>query len=150
MDFPDGSFDILWAEGSIYIIGFERGLREWKRLLKPEGFLVAAEVAWLCPDPPREVLDFWKANYPGIRTIPETLEQISDCGYRRIDHFVLPEDAWWVGYYGPVEKRLQALREKYREDPEALAVLEEEEKEIDMYRRYSEWYGSVFFAMQKE
>ena len=40
MDFPDASFDIVWAEGSIYIIGFERGLREWRRLLKTDGFLV--------------------------------------------------------------------------------------------------------------
>ncbi len=25
MDFPDGSFDIVWAEGSIHVIGFKRG-----------------------------------------------------------------------------------------------------------------------------
>ncbi|MFX1563208.1 MAG: class I SAM-dependent methyltransferase [Promethearchaeota archaeon] len=40
MDFPDASFDIIWAEGSISSIGFERGLKEWRRLLKPRGFLV--------------------------------------------------------------------------------------------------------------
>ena len=40
MDFPDESFDIIWSEGSIYAIGFERGLREWRRLLKPGGFIV--------------------------------------------------------------------------------------------------------------
>ena len=40
MDFPDESFDIIWAEGSIWVIGFEKGLKEWRRLLKPSGFLV--------------------------------------------------------------------------------------------------------------
>ena len=40
MDFPDESFDIVWAEGSIYAIGFERGLQEWKQLLKPGGSMV--------------------------------------------------------------------------------------------------------------
>ncbi|MCK4388191.1 MAG: class I SAM-dependent methyltransferase, partial [Dehalococcoidia bacterium] len=40
MDFPDESFDIIWAEGSISRIGFERGLKEWRRFLKPNGFLV--------------------------------------------------------------------------------------------------------------
>jgi len=35
MNFDTESFDIIWSEGSIYIIGFESGLREWKRLLKP-------------------------------------------------------------------------------------------------------------------
>jgi ubiquinone/menaquinone biosynthesis C-methylase UbiE len=149
MEFPDESFDVLWAEGSIYIIGFEKGLREWARFLKPDGYLVASEVVWLRSDPPQEIREFWQANYPGIRTIPENLEQVAACGYRLIGLFTLPEDAWWVGYYGPVEKRLEGLRKKYRDNPEALAVLDEEQKEIDMYRRYSEWYGSVFFVMQK-
>ena len=71
------------------------------------------------------------------------------CGYEVIGHFILPEDAWWVGYYDPLEKRIQRLRKKYREDPEALAVLDAERTEIDMYRNYSQWYGSVFFLMQK-
>lgn len=31
MPFTDESFDIIWAEGSIYLIGFERGLDEWRR-----------------------------------------------------------------------------------------------------------------------
>jgi ubiquinone/menaquinone biosynthesis C-methylase UbiE len=150
MDFPDASFDIIWAEGSIYIIGFARGLTEWRRFLKPAGYLVASEVAWLRPDPPEELARFWQENYPAIRTISENLEAIPACGYAVIGHFILPEDAWWVGYYGPVEKRLERLRKKYRDNPEALAVLEQEEKEIDMYRRYSDWYGSVFFVMQKE
>jgi ubiquinone/menaquinone biosynthesis C-methylase UbiE len=40
MKFPNDSFDIIWAEGSIYIIGFERGLREWARFLRTNGFFV--------------------------------------------------------------------------------------------------------------
>jgi len=149
MAFPDESFDIIWAEGSIYLIGFEKGLTEWRRFLKPAGYLVAGEVAWLRQDPPEELSLFWKENYPGIRTIPENLSLIPACGYEVIGHFTLPEDAWWVGYYGPVEKRLQGLRNKYSDNPEALAVLDAEQTEIDMYRKYSEWYGSVFFLMQK-
>ena len=39
MKFPDENFDLIWAEGSIYVIGFARGLREWKRFLKPGGYL---------------------------------------------------------------------------------------------------------------
>jgi hypothetical protein len=27
LNFPDASFDVIWAEGSIYIIGFENGLK---------------------------------------------------------------------------------------------------------------------------
>lgn len=30
MAFEKESFDMIWAEGSIYIIGFQRGLRQWR------------------------------------------------------------------------------------------------------------------------
>lgn len=150
MAFPDESFDIIWAEGSIYIFGFERGLTEWRRFLKPEGYLVANEVTWLRPDPPAELSAFWQENYPGIKTIPENLSLIPACGYEIIGHFVLPEDAWWVDYYNPLEKRLQRLREKYSDDPKALEVLGVEQAEIELFRKYHEWYGAVFFVMRKE
>ena len=39
MEFPDESFDIIWSEGSIFPVGFEKGLQEWKRFLKPGGYM---------------------------------------------------------------------------------------------------------------
>jgi hypothetical protein len=32
---------------------------------------------------------------------------------------------------------------------EALEVFHAEQKEIEMYRKYSEWYGADFFVLQK-
>ena len=32
LDYPDESFDLVWAEGSIFIIGFDQGLEDWRRL----------------------------------------------------------------------------------------------------------------------
>ena len=149
IDFPGESFDIIWAEGSIYIMGFERGLKEWQRLLKPKGFLVVHEMTWLRPNPPQEIHDYWKTLYPGIGTVHEKIDHIEGCGYDLLGHFTLPDDAWWYEYYGPLEKRIKRLRKKYVDDPTAMAQLEEEQKEIEMYRKYHEWYGSVFFIMQK-
>jgi SAM-dependent methyltransferase len=149
MKFPAGSFDIIWGEGSIYIMGFERGLKEWRQLLKPNGFMVVHEVCWLQPDPPQEIYKYWKELYPAIKTIPDYLELIPGCGYKLIGHFTLPEDAWWIEYYGPLEERIQMLREKYADNLQALRELDGEQKEIDMYKKYYEWYGSVFFVMQK-
>jgi len=62
----------------------------------------------------------------------------------------LPEDAWWSEYYEPLEKRIEQLRMKYINDPEALSVLDKEQWEIDMFKKYCEWYGSAFFIMQKK
>ena len=146
--FPDGSFDVVWAEGAIYIIGFEKGLTAWRRLLKSPGFLVVHEMCWLRPDPPAEIRDYWVRMYSGITTVPENIEMIHRSGYDLIGHFTLPEDAWWIEYYGPLEDRLQSFRVKYADDRKALAAIEEEQREIDMYRKYQRWYGSVFFVME--
>lgn len=149
MDFPDENFDVIWGEGSIYIIGFERGLKEWRRFIKPRGYLVVNEMTWLKSNPPKEILDFWEECYPAISPISENMKMISSCGYRLIGHFPLPEEAWWKGYYNPLEKRIQGLRKKYKDNPKALELLAEEQREIDLYRKFSSWYGSVFFIMQK-
>lgn len=55
-------FDIIWAEGSIYIIGLEKGLKEWKELLdgKRGGFIVASHLSWLTEEPPEEIKKFWQ------------------------------------------------------------------------------------------
>jgi SAM-dependent methyltransferase len=147
--YPDGSFDVVWSEGSIYIIGFERGLREWRRLLRPAGFLAVHEMCWLEPDPPEEIADYWRRMYPAIATVDDNLRVIEGCGFRVLGHFTLGEDAWWPEYYGPLEERIAKLRTKYAHDAGALTQLAEEQREIDLYRKYNRWYGSVFFVLQR-
>lgn len=149
MDFPEETFDIIWSEGSIYIMGFEKGLKEWRRYIKSQGFLVVHEMTWLKSGPPKEISAYWKKMYPGITTIPRNLEIIPRCGYKVLGHFPLPEDAWWEEYYHPLEGRINQLRIKYKDDQEALIILDSGQEEIDLYKKYSEWYGSVFYVMQK-
>jgi len=149
IQFPDRSFDIIWAEGSIYIMGFERGLNEWRHLIKPNGFLVVHEMSWLRSDPPQEIYQYWKEFYPGIKTVAENVELIFKCGYKLLGQFTLPDDAWQIEYYGPLEERIKNMKVKYIDNPEALAVLDNEQREIEMYKKYYQWYGSVFFVMQE-
>ena len=149
MCYGDQSFDLLWSEASIYAVGFDRGLREWRRLLVPGGFLAAHEMVWLRPDPPREIRDYWQQQYPGIRSVARNLEAIPDCGYRLVGHYALPEDTWWAEYYGPLESRIRELREKCPDDPDALDTLDQKQRETDLFRKYRGWYGSAYFVMQK-
>ena len=128
MDFPDESLDIIWSEGSIWIIGFERGLREWRRFLKPSGFLVV---------------------HDEVGNITEKLEMVSSCGYDLLEYFILGEDTWWMEYYAPLEKRINEIRTKHADNPEALAELDSDQREIDMFKKHPRQYGSVFFIMQK-
>ncbi|KDR95121.1 Methyltransferase domain-containing protein [Peptoclostridium litorale DSM 5388] len=149
MDFERNSFDLIWAEGAIYIIGVEKGLNYWKQFLRPGGYMAFTEVSWLREDRPKELQQFWDEAYPAIKGIDANIALIEKCGYKVIEHFILPEKAWWRDYYNPLEKRLIMLREKYKSDNQAIEMIEQEEIEIELYRRYSNWYGYVFYIVQK-
>ncbi len=148
LDFPDASFDAIWSEGAIYIMGFETGLRGWKRLLKPGGCLAVSELTWLRPAAPEEITAYWGREYPPMKSLDENLAIIQSAGYRDLGHFVQPPSDWWDAYYLPIEKRVAALRRQYAKDPAAQAQLAEHQREVDMYRKYADWYSYVFYAMQ--
>jgi hypothetical protein len=84
-----------------------------------------------------------------MRDIAGNLAGIPQRGYEVVGHFPLPEDAWWIEYYGPLEKRLPELRAKYAGNTGALAMLDESQREIDLLREYPGWYSSVFFLMRR-
>jgi len=126
--FPDNSFDIIWAEGSITTLGVEESLRGWNRLLKPKGFLVIHD----------EIKHFF-----------EKRDKVATCGYKLIEHFSLPEEAWWEEYYKPLEIRIKDLYKKYSNDPAALEVLNIHQTEVDLVKASPKSFQSVFCIMQK-
>jgi SAM-dependent methyltransferase len=148
LPFANGGFDVIWSEGAIYILGFERGLRAWRPLLRPSGHVVVSELTWLTETRPAEAVAFWRASYPAMRTIEDNLGIVRATGYREVGHFVLPESSWWTHYYTPLERRLLPLRDRYAEDADGTAQLNEVAQQIDLYRRYPDCYGYVFYAMQ--
>ena len=150
LKFEDGSFDVVWSEGAIFIIGFEKGLREWKRLLTPEGYVVVSELCWLKNVVPQEAKTYVTQVYPPVKTIEENIQIIQNSGYRFIDSFVLPSKSWWDNYYTPIEKKLPSLKAKHKNDKEALQVIAYEEIEIDSFRKYSDYYGYAFYIMQNK
>ena len=148
LKFEDGSFDVVWSEGAIFVIGFEKGLREWRRLLTPDGYVVVSEMSWLHHDVPQEAKMYIKQVYPPIKTIEGNIEVIQNSGYRLVGFFVLPSKSWWDNYYTPIETKLPSLKARYKDDKEALQVIAREEAEIEMLRKYSDYYGYVFYVMQ--
>lgn len=148
LDFKAKSFDVIWSEGAIYNIGFEKGLREWRRFLVDNGYFAVSELCWIDPKPPQEVKEFFKTEYPAMKTVKENLSIIFDVGYNLIGYFVLPESSWWSDYYLPISSKLPALKAKYSADEDALATIAHEELEIEIFRKYSKHYGYVFFVMQ--
>ena len=150
LPFEEQSFDLIWAEGSIFVIGMETGLAKWRPLLRKPGYLAFTEVSWIRRDIPDELMSFWREAYPAISTIAQNEERIGRKGYELIGDFVLPESDWWREYYRPIEAKLPRLRDKYRDNAEALEVLALEEKEIATFRNYASYYGYVFYITRRE
>jgi ubiquinone/menaquinone biosynthesis C-methylase UbiE len=149
MPFGDGAFDLIWSEGAIYIIGFEKGLKTWRRFLADGGAIAVSHISWLRDNIPEAPRTFWKAAYPAITTVEDNLAILRASGFEPAGHFVLPQAAWWSGYYDPMEARLTSLHGKYAGDAAALAVIAESQREIDLYRSYSGCYGYVFYTARK-
>jgi SAM-dependent methyltransferase len=81
LPFGEEELDVIWSEGAIYNIGFERGIREWRKFLKPGGFLAVTEASWFTEERPGEIDEFWKDAYPEIDTIPNKVAQMQNAGY---------------------------------------------------------------------
>ena len=146
MAFPESSFDVIWSEGAIYLLGFEAGLKKIKEFVKPGGYVAVSEVVWLKPNPPHEVAEFWK-EYPEIDTVAAKLEVIKRIGYEILGHFIFPAAAWTEQYYNPMERRIAEKTEEWRGIPEAEAVLKEARDEISTFRKYSDYFSYAFFVM---
>lgn len=129
LDFPDSSFDIIWAEGSIAVIGFHKGIRAWKRFLKPSGYLVVHDQAG---------------------NIDQKLKQVEASGYQLVNYFELGNEVWWIQYYEPLSKVVQQLRAIDAMDPKLMKDLERAQREIDGYHIHPEHYRSAYFIMQKK
>ncbi len=149
MDFPDETFDLIWSEGALYIMGVGDALRRCGALLRPGGFLVFSEVCWLQSDPPGELREFWEQSYPDIKSVSENVSLANDCGFEMTGHFTLPATAWWNEYYTPMRKLMPELRRRFADSPHALALIAENEVEMALHEKYSAWYGYEFFVCRR-
>lgn len=149
MDFPVESFDLVWSEGAIFIVGFENGLRDWKKYIKPGGYLAVSEISLFTPNPPKEVYDYFKNMCPDMADYESNRKIIESYGYRIIYHFELPKAAWLDDFYIPLQEKVISMREKYSNIPEAQNTLDSIQAEIDIYEKYSDYYGYIFYIMQK-
>ena len=148
LEFPEKKFDLIWSEGAIYIMGVEKGLTQWRNYLKDNGYIAFTEVCWIKPDRPSELKQFWESEYPDIGTIEKNLEIIEECGYELVDHFVLPASCWLDDYYIPLEKSLEQLKIEHKNNKSFLDLVNSMEHEIEIFRKYSDYYSYVFFVTQ--
>jgi len=143
---PNDSYDLVWCEGAAYIIGVETALERWRRLLKIGGAIAFTDCCWLKPNPPTELASFWN-EYPDMTDAQTRRTQIEDLDYILLGDFVLPANAWLDDYYHPLQQRVTTFRSTHRHDAAANGVLDGIQQEIDLFNRYQDYYGYVFFVV---
>lgn len=147
--FGHDTFDLIWAEGSAYIMGFDQALISWMPMLLDDGIIALTEVSWLTDTPSAAARNFWGQVYPPIRTVQQDIDLAAILGYECLAHFALSKTDWVDGYYSPLLQRVNLLQDKYYNNPQALLVLQSIEEEVDFYERFGHEYGYVFYILRK-
>lgn len=132
-------WDVIWSEGSAYLIGVERALQDWKTHLRSGGVVVFSDMVWreLCP--PEDLRAYWASEYPTMTTVPIRLSQAKRAGYQVLGHFDMGRAAM-DAYYLPLEARVEAMGDQLK----GSRVLEDLRAEIAAYHACD---GIVSFEM---
>jgi SAM-dependent methyltransferase len=149
LPFEPESLDLIWSEGAIYNIGFESGVTEWRNYLKKGGYIAVTEASWFTDERPAEINDFWNDAYPEIDTIPVKVSQLQKAGYVPVATFCLPEYCWTTNFYEPQVEAQRVFREKHPDNPTAAELIANERREVELYKKYKEYYGYVFYIGKK-
>ena len=149
LPFRNEELDLIWSEGAIYNIGFERGLNEWRKYLKPGGYIAVSESSWFTDERPAEINDFWMDAYSEMDTLPNQVAKLYKAGYLPVATFILPENCWTEHYFASKVAAQEIFRKKYAgnkiaEEFSPLQMIEDE-----LYGKYKEFYGYVFFIAKK-
>lgn len=144
LPFTSSSFDLIWSEGSAYIMGVEQALKQWQSLLKSGGCLVISDLVWLTETPTPAASEFWQQEYPDMQNIATRLAQMQKAGFELIEHYTLSEQAW-LAYYQPLKIRIAELK------PTMLtsAAIADLEREIEFYEQYFGEFGCQMFVLKK-
>ncbi|MBK2296179.1 class I SAM-dependent methyltransferase [Francisella philomiragia] len=148
LDFNNQQFDLIWSEGAIYVIGFKEGIQQWKKFLKPNGYMAISEITWTTNQRPDELNNHWQEQYPQISTAAEKIKIIQESGFSLVGYFLLPQQSWEEGYYKAIENNLGSFIEKFANNGLAKEIVKQEKQEIDIYRKYKDYYSYGFYLFK--
>ena len=149
LSFQEEELDLIWAEGSIYNIGYVRGLNYWRQFLKTGGYVAVSEASWFTDSRPDEIHDFWMDAYPEMDTIPNKIVQMQKAGYIPVASFIFPESCWTDNFYVQEAKSEDAFLKKYAGNKAAENFVSYERYERQLYYKYKDFYGYVFYIGKK-
>jgi len=149
LPFESDQFDIIWAEGSIYNMGFQKGVNSWKPFLKPGGYLAVSELIWLQPKRPAAIESYWTQHYPDIQLPSGKIKILEEEGFQLCGYFPLPPSDWVDHYYLPIEERIPAFLERHHHHETVQKMAIQEAEEFAHYQKYLDFYSYGFYVAQK-
>jgi ubiquinone/menaquinone biosynthesis C-methylase UbiE len=150
LPFKKKEFDLIWSEGAIYNIGFEKGLKKWREYLKVGGYLAVSEITWITQSRPKEIEEFWKSEYPEIDIAANKIMQLENNGYSLVDYFYLRQDSWLETYYKPMQSRFDDFLKRNDHSELARKVVNDNQAEIDLYLKFRDYYSYGFYIARKD
>jgi cyclopropane fatty-acyl-phospholipid synthase-like methyltransferase len=149
LPFETEQWDVIWSEGAIYNLGFERGINMMRSFLKQGGILALSEITWLTQNRPEEIAEHWVQEYPEIATSAQKMAQLERAGYTPLGYFVLPPSCWIKNYYEPLEASHEAFLKDHHHSRAAQAVVDEGRREFELYRRYANFFSYGFYIAKR-
>ena len=145
LPFQTKSLDLIWSEGAIDNIGFKEGLSHWHGFLKKGVFIAVTCPSWLTEEKPNVVERFWNDAGSQLETISDNIKIMQKCGYQFVASFALPQKCWTENYFIPREEAINKLLEKYAGNKIMMEYAEQNRYETELYSKYSQHYGYVFY-----
>ncbi|WP_404419124.1 SAM-dependent methyltransferase [Marinospirillum sp.] len=145
LDKITGTFDLIWSEGSAYIIGYEQALKLWRPLLTETGYLFISDLVQLSDELAPEARTYLEQEGVKFENMDDRVQQAKALGYQLIESFILPQQDW-LDFYADMEQQIKRLEPEVGKDHPALISLSQE---IDIYRHFGHQFGYACLLMQK-
>lgn len=149
LTFEKEELDLIWSEGVIDSLGFEKMLSYWHGFLKKLGYVAVTCPSWLCDERPKEVQKFWSDAGSGMDSIENNIKTLRECGYQFISAFVLPETCWTENYYVLRKASEKQLLKKYPGSEAVDEYVQSMAYEVELYEKFKQYYGYVFYIGRK-
>jgi Methylase involved in ubiquinone/menaquinone biosynthesis len=149
LSLEENSLDLIWSEGAIYNIGFEKGLKEWNRFIKKNGYIAVTEATWLSDSRPAEIEDFWNDAYPLMDTLENNITKMENAGYRIIKTALLPNECWTKEFYEPQVYAQQIFLNNHPDNFTAKELVNNQRHEANLFAKYNKYYGYVWYIGEK-
>jgi len=144
-----GSYDLIWSEGAIAIVGVANALKAWHPFVKSAGLLVYSEACWRVKHPEPEAVAYYNTHYTDLTDRQGHINRAEDIGYKVLHTLDLPSMAWWGNYYAPLKERVEELATTVEPGSALAMVVASFEEQTRMFERFCHQYGYTFFVLQK-